>query len=482
MKYTLENFFEELEPTELDEIMPDDLEAKLPKKALKRIEKTAMQKAGLKNNTRRFNVRIFAPAAACLLLTATIGGTAIASEAKEYNAAVDFFTQNGLSSEGLSREDIKAVYHDITTNRFMNDKTVEVIRRSVPGVEILQENPTPEELSALWNLNTQDVQFTPSKHIGIEYFTWIKFKNDETLHNDVFDKSIVECYNNGETIWSTEISSFWVVDCTLISNGTAAWGSTNMGASQAWLARLDDSGNILWERQLDHGFDNENVAAVLDNSDGTWSVIGSGDKGDIEYLCFARFDINGNELEFKKSKVGYNWVNNVIRLGDGYLVQLRRDETMRFIKLDSDGNITDNFVYESEDSDYYITDMTEFEGNVYISAYAVPKQTYKGETIDLDYMRDNHTAVLLLFDSNAGEPKKFYSVKGSFSGTLAVKNDKLEWNVESIASTFCHPEANSYSFCGNCLVYRYSFYSSGILAGCEDTGEVSYYARLDPLS
>ena len=475
MKYTLEKFFEELEPIELDEIMPDNLEAKLSKKALKRIEKTALQKAGLKNNTRRFNVKIFAPAAACLLLTATIGGTAIAAEAKEYNAAVDFFKQNGLSSEGLSREDIKAVYHDITTNRFMNDKTVEVIRRSVPGVEILQENPTPEELSDLWNLNTQDVQLTPPKHIGIEYIAWTKFKNDETLHDLVFDKSIVECYNNGETIWSTEISSFCVDDCTLTSNGTAAWGSTDIGASPAWLARLDDSGNKLWERQLDHGFEYESVAAVLDNSDGTWSVISSGDKGDIDYLCFARFDINGNELEFKKSEVGCNWINNVIRLGDGYLVQLR-GVTMGFIMLDSDGNVTDNFVYENEDSNYHITDMTEFEGNVYISAYAVPKQT--GYLIDMDYMRDTYTAVLLLFDPKVGEPKIFYSVKGSFGGALAVENDQLKWNVESFASVFAIPEANSYDLCGNCLVYRYSFDNSGIFAGYEDTGEVTFYRIL----
>ena len=53
----------------------------------------------------------------CLLLLMSIGfGTyAYAAELKEYNTAVRFFNDHGLSTEGLSREDIKAVYWDITT-------------------------------------------------------------------------------------------------------------------------------------------------------------------------------------------------------------------------------------------------------------------------------------------------------------------------------------------------------------------------------
>ena len=110
MKYTLENFFEYLNPNELDEIMPDNFDEKLSKNILKRIEKTALRKSGIKNNRRRFNIKIFAPVAACLVLTAGLGGCAIAAEAKEYNAAVDFFEKNGLSAEGLDREELKEVY------------------------------------------------------------------------------------------------------------------------------------------------------------------------------------------------------------------------------------------------------------------------------------------------------------------------------------------------------------------------------------
>ena len=78
--------------------------------------------------------------AACLALIVIIGSTgfAIAAEAKEYNNAVAFFEENGLSTEGLSRSEVKAVYRDITQKTFSYGKTAEVIQQAVPGWEIHQ--------------------------------------------------------------------------------------------------------------------------------------------------------------------------------------------------------------------------------------------------------------------------------------------------------------------------------------------------------
>ncbi len=517
MKYTLENFFEELEPTELDEIMPDNFEAKLPKKVLKRIEKTALQKAGFKNNRRQFNVRIFAPAAACLILTATIGGTAMAAEAKEYNAAVDFFAQNGLSAEGLSREDMKAVYRDITTNRFMNDKTVEVIRRSVPGVEILQHEPTPEELSALWNSNSN---FWSGSHANATVEYRIDYKYQHGGEYDILDKITVECLRDGEELWKTDFPALgkewenddlYIDDCVMTSVGTAVWGhryhwtevtdsSKANSLTYSRIARIDNSGCKLWERELDHGFKDEYIKAVLDNGDGTLAVISY---GDFEYLCLSQYDTNGNELSFTKTQFSrISGVLNAVHFGDGYLVQLagtdEDDGHAHLAKLDRAGNVTDNFVYKSEECDYYITDMAEFEGRVYLSAYAVPKQTDEGGRHEianiLDYVfskenweisseeltpivRENYTAVLLLCDPDGGEPKTFYSVKGSLGGAITVEEDQLKWNVESVVSASFSPYTSSFSVCGGCSVYRYSFDKLGILTGYEDTGEATLYSR-----
>lgn len=504
MNNTLEEILGGLEPNELDELLPDNLDPELPKGALKRIEKMALRKAGLKNKKRgRFDYRVWAPIAACLVLAVSLTGVAAAAEVREYNAAVDFFAENGLSAEGLSREDIKAVYRDISTNRFTNDKTAEVIRRSVQGVEISQQEPTPEELAAFWNGNiVNNLNGSNSANKGVEYRTDCEYKLNETLGFDVFDKSTVECYRDSNLLWKTEFSSFYVERCVPTSEGLSVWGFTPTWSSElpspAWLARLDNSGKRLWERQLSHGFENEYIGAVLDNGDGTWAVIS---RGDLEYMCLSQYDINGNELSFKKTQVGNKGIWNAARLGDGYLVQLGsyiEGEHAHLAKLDKDGNITDNFIYESDDCDYYITDMTEFEGKVYLSAYAVPKQTAEGgryEIADiLDYVfakdsfeidseeltpvvRDNYTAVLLLCDPEGGEPETFYSVKGSLGGKLSVEEDTLKWDAESVVSTFFSPYTGSFTIGGTCRVYRYSFDKSGVLVECDDTGETTNYRR-----
>lgn len=517
MKYTLENFFDGLAPNELDDIIPGNFDEKLPKRALKRIEKNVLQKSGIKNSKRHLMLKIFTPAAACLVLAAGIGGFAIAAEAKEYNAAVDFFEQNGLSAEGLSREELKAVYRDITTNRFTNDKTVEVIRRSVPGVEILQHEPTPEELSALWNSNI-NLWGGSFKNSAVEYRIDYKFQPGGEY--DILDKITVECLRDGETLWTTEFPALgkeWGDDDLYIENGvmtsvgTVIWGqrhhwtvtdsSKGNNLTFSRIAHIDDSGCKLWEKELEHGFNHEYIKAVLDNGDGTLAVISY---GDFKYLCLSQYDMDGNELGFTKTQFSHiSNVLNAVHLGDGYLVQLTgTDEgngSAHLVKLDRTGNVTDNFVYESDDCDYYITDMAEFEGNVYLSAYAVPKLNDDGyrdgifEILDsiisakgglevspedlTPAVRAHYTAVLLLCDPNGGEPKNFYSVKSSLGGKLAVENDQLKWDVKDIILVGYLPYVNSYPISGNCKVYRYSFDSSGVLAGYEDTGEITHFLR-----
>ncbi|MBD5130216.1 MAG: hypothetical protein HDT43_09870 [Ruminococcaceae bacterium] len=498
MNNTLENILENLEPNELDELFPDEFGAELPGGALRRIEKMALQKAGLKSKKRkRFNYRIWAPAAACLLLTVSLTG--VAAEAREYNAAVDFFAENGLSAEGLSRGDIKAVYRDISTNRFTNDKTAEVIRRSVQGVEL--PAPTPEELAEFWNVNKVNNSFFGSNRVyeGITYAVNSNYKFDSSLGFDVFDKSIVGCSYDGSPLWKAEFSSFYVEGCIAASEGTAVWGFTPTWSSEmpspAWLARVDDSGNKLWEHKLNHGFENEYIAEVLDNGDGTMAVIS---RGDLEYLCLSQYDMDGNELSFKKTQVGNKGIWNAVRLGDGYLVQLGSytdGEHAHLAKLDRDGNITDNFVYESDDCDYHIVAMAEFEGKVYLSAYAVPKQSggsgyevanildqvfakYSDDISNEEFtplVRDNYTAVLLC-DPEGGEPETFYSVKGSLGGNLYVE-DTLKWDTERVFEMFYSPYTSSFTIGGNCRVYRYTFDGSGALVKCDDTGETAYFRR-----
>ena len=135
-----------------------------------------------------------------------------------------------------------------------------------------------------------------------------------------------------------------------------------------------------------------------------------------------------------------------------------------------------------------------------MSAYAVPMQDDEGGRYEignvLEYIfskdgwmdisdeeltplvRDNYTAVLLVCDPENGSPKTFYSVRGSLGGSLSVSvSDELEWNVESVASTFFSPVTSSFTIGGVCNVIRYTFDADGVLTGQTDTGETVAYRR-----
>lgn len=74
-------------------------------------------------------------------------------------------------------------------------------------------------------------------------------------------------------------------------------------------------------------------------------------------------------------------------------------------------------------------------------------------------VRDNFTAVLLLCDPNGGAPENFYSVKGLQDSTLSVGENGLEWNVNSIVSTYFSPMTSSHTIRASCDVYQYTFNS-----------------------
>ncbi|WP_434309700.1 hypothetical protein [Hominifimenecus sp. rT4P-3] len=510
MKKTLTELFDECEPKELDEILPDAWDVTMPEGAGERIQQKVWKKIVSSQRRKKLVRRRFwlRAAAACLILAVGLAGAAYAVEAREYKAAVQFFDENGLSAEGLSREEVKAVYQDITTQQFTYDKTAEVIERSVSGpvagVEIFQKEPTPEDLAALWNHKKRNTE-VPGDEIA--YRCYPTEKLDEVLGFDVHDKSYLERYEDGKLVWTAEFSKFQIEDCTSMSTGAAVWGRTPTISSEqtsyGWVAAVNSVGTVLWEKQMDHGFRQEDVAAVLDNEDGTWAVIS---RGDLQYLCLSQYSESGEELSFQKTQVGNYGIWNAVRLGDGYLIQLGNSmegEHARLAKLDRDGSLTDSFVYDGQDCYYYLVDMLEFQGQVYLSAYSTPKLENEEQNAGGRYeiaeivnelfdnniweiaseeltpmVRKNYTAVLLACDPKGGTPETFYAIKGSLGGKLAVsENGKLLWDVESIVSTYFSPATSAFSIGGTSQVYRYTFDGDGTLLRQEDTGETADYYR-----
>ena len=466
--------------------------------ALGGVDETYIEAAEKENRpARRPRWGVLAACLAALLLVG--GGFGIAADAVEYRTALTFFEENSLSVSGLSRADIKKVYRDITTGSFALEKTAEVLTRTVPGFELpAPEAFTPEELEAIWNRNVW-TQRLPGA--GIAFRTDYTETMNEALGFETLEKSAVTCYKNGDVLWTADFPGVFVENCADTALGAAVWGTekTELGSrGPATVARVDETGAVLWSRRLSHGFQSETVAAVLDTADGNWAVISKGDK---ETLCFAVYDGNGNLIFTKKSEIGGVFIRNAVRLGDGYLVQLFNTldrERDRIVKLDAAGSLTDSFTYTADDCDYYITDMTEFGGRVYLSAYATPKQTDEGgrdeiadilddifarEPLDISeeeltpMVQQNYTAVLLLCDPEGGAPQTFYSVPGALGGGMRVNDaGDLEWEAQRLESAFFSPATNAFTIGGVCRIVRYTFDASGALIKQDVTQEtVGYY-------
>lgn len=513
VKKSLTELFDGCGPEDLDRLLPDRLDTPLSAEALGRIRSETLKRTFPQTAEKRRRRRWWpAVAAACLVLAVGATGIAYAAEVKEYNEAVEFFDENGLSTEGLTRADVKAVYRDITTHRFTCDKTAEVIEREVAGVEISQREPEPGDLAELaglaeqWTNKTNATVETVLPETGTGYLTSVEERPDEELGFDVFEKCSLECWQDRQLAWTAEFSDFLVEGYAPVSDSLAVWGYTptwsSTQTSHAWLARVDGTGRVLWESELDHGFQNEYIAAVLDNGDGTWAVIS---RGDLEFLCLSQYSDGGKELSFHKTKVGNKGIWNAACLGDGYLIQLGNEmdgELASLVKLDREGGLTDSFTYEGADCFYRITDMAEFNGRVYLSAYATPKRADGEQDTGRWYdiggileelfdsgrikvsseeltpkVRACYTAVLLVCNPEGGEPETFYSVQDSLGAGLSVSGDELAWDVESIVETEFSLLTSAWTIRGTCQVFRYTFDKTGELVRQEDTGETSEYYR-----
>lgn len=461
--------------------------------------------------TRRSLPRPILAAALCLALLLCLGGgtLAYAAEAKAYNDALVFFNAHGLSTEGLSRGEVKAVYRDITTQSFTFSKTAQVINsnlssETLEGFEIAQSAPAPEDVENLWN-RWQTAALLDSQNI--HYRDRADYKTDPELGFEVLDKSYLDKYEGDTLLWSVAFTEFWIEDHLPVSDGVLVWGRTYTWSSKQntypWLAKIDQDGNLQWKQMLSNGYADEYIAAALENADGSYAVFS---RGDLKCFCLSQYAPDGTRLSFRETEVGNVGIWNAARFQEGYLVQLgnvTHGETARIVKVDPEGHITDSFSYSGKDAYYYLTDMIEYNGNVYLSAYAVPMPS--GETGNaggryeiadvLDHLfsnniweissealtpmvRKNYTALLLICDPRSGTPLEFYSVEGSLGGKLAVSEEgALLWDVESIASTFFSPATSSFTIGGSCEVFRYRFGSDGLLLSQENTGETVPYHR-----
>lgn len=457
--------------------------------------------------------RKWATIAACLIfmLSVCFGSYAYTVvEAKDYSNAVSFFNEYNLSTDGLTRREIKKVYRDIVTESFTYAKTAEVLTSSlgteqIPGHEIWQNDLTSKDLETLWDYIVTNINgvivIDPSPNPyspegGVRYTKGLDSTGD-FWH--------IKKYEDDVLIWSVPIPEFNARSCVATSDGVIVHGQSETTSSAqrsfSYVAKLDENGNLLWQHKMDNGFHWEYIESVIENADGTYTVFSLGvfERKGPKQLCFTQYSADGDILRTKITEIGNYQIKKATSISDGYLVQLCNPDTNEYAKVakvDREGNVTNSVSYGSKESSYYIADMLEHNGKIYLSVYATPRSDRSEIAGILDYLCDNdilsissekltpivranYTAMLLVCSSDLGTPEKFYSVEGSLGGRLSLsESGKLVWDAESIVTTHFSPFTSSFSIDGFCYVYRYTFdTATSTLISEEKTGLATGYRK-----
>lgn len=459
--------------------------------------------------------RMLIIAAAVIAVLASLVGCA--AEIKEYNDAVDFFEEHELKRENLSRSDIKKVYRDIITEKFALKKTAVVIIDSYEGKAIGITKPNSEELKDIWNRLDRSAD---------EKYSWYYLDNDAEIYGILRSGEMMfKKEENGTVLWETKIPlrDGYVEDYTLLSDGKyiAVYGIYSPLAARSqscgFVEIFDEKSGESVLRKLFYNYRRFSISEIIETEDGMALFC----RADLKNFIFIEMDISGEILKQKVTEIGNRGIWDVAPFGDGYIVQLggyQVNETL--VKVSVDGELGEGISYSADDCAYFICDMLEYGGNLYLSAYAVPKH---GKDIDsshdeishvlekiwkiyddaeavaeetsaeggiikngwymstetlVDDLRENYTAVLLVCDAESGLPDEFYSVEGSVCGELSLsENGEMLWETQYISEAYYSPATSSFSIGGASVVYRHTFDEDGRLIKTEKTGEVADFRR-----
>ena len=521
MKKDLYDILRDAAPEDLEPLWDALPAAEVDELTARRIRERAMKKAGIPvRGAGRRPWRRIAAAAACLVLAAVaaFATRAYAAELREYRAAVTFFRENELSLEGLTREEIKEVYRDISAESFTCGKTAEVMDRSmgtwsVRGFELDLGDPDPAELEALWNYRKMNVgdEAHPLYRVeqdGLRYVSQVV-----TAYNGAVYYSTVALFDHDDVSWEVKLHDISLWGVFPVSDGVIAWGDSpylsyedeilvrHNDERAVGLAKISSSGKLLWKLWLDGAaFPKEVALAASETENGNCVVLTRAfDAADEENRCYLvtvsaegqiadRFEIRG--------PIPIRGKGHIAALGDEYLIFGEiAGEADSITRVSRDGSSVETHAYAEEGLTYHFSDMISDGEHVWLSGYSMAydrddilgltqavraRMAETGEAVSREELtkltRDYYGAVLLVCSNEGGEANTVYSVQGSVGRGLAFGGDgSLIWTVERIESSEFYAPGQmrpiDYVFSAT-HVFRYIFGSDGSLTR-EDTGEYS---------
>ena len=425
----------------------------------------------------------------------------VIAESIHYKDAIQFFEANELPSEDFTRSEIIRIYQDITTESFDYDETAKLILESVTkrvdGFEIKGDFFSKEELKSLWHMYGS---WPSAGDKNVEAKAGITYEIDNQYPQEgisEYRRGIIRKYLDGQLLWELEIPEFaidynyWKVENEYICIYSPLWSDDYYK-----FALIDPNGNILFTHNFIETTQEEWIhgVTIAENS----LVLITYTK-DPQSLGFYEFDFNGNQLKYRKNQLpGMAGFNRVIRVSDGYLVWIgihkgtSKTNSLMVAKLDFNGQLVTTMEYASDDFDYYLENMIEYEGKLYLSVTQTPvgqslftgdnsiylqiwelsRQPDSNSLAPTALIKEYYDATLLVCDAKTLELETFYTVEASRGKRLLINSDgQLEWYVEKISLVYLAPiYLSAYRLLGAMDLHLYKFDQTSNMIGYADTG------------
>lgn len=502
MKMRLDAIFDSLSEKELDILLGDGAQISLPaESSAETIEGLTAERVALsvKNRQRKRRGRsiLLIAASFVLLLAASLGMYACTEEVKEYNRAIEFFDNTSLPTDGLSRSEIKSVWHDIADGSFSNPKTAEILieaikESGISGNAIFGADMTPNAVRKLyWKwcdflINGYEDE---AGHI-------VRFDIEIEYGKEVRDPDIVYLvkYENDVPVWKVLCDGMEYAESHLVGDHVLVYGSPHK-----LICFSAANGESMWSHTFDLGI-NERVESIIGNGNSAFTAFTKGNRREkvdgvtvkTSWFGVTKFDFNGNILSRTLTDVtNFGQIDVIEKYGGGFILNANGDdETIQeFVRLDSEGNFVQKMEYAVNRRDELrVSDIIEYSGKIYVSAYYYPLKAaakwsnWKEENVYvtnteqtpeiLDLIEDRYVAILVIIDLDKETGEIIRSVSGALGAELNVsEKGQLLWDVKVVKGAQYMPfYSGRPPLCVFVNVYRYCFGSTGSLIDIYDTG------------
>ncbi len=327
---------------------------------------------------------LIAAALALILIFGSVAAHFVYSERADYDRAVVFFAENELSTEGLTRDEIKSVYRDISSGAFAEPKTAEVLSK-LSLEKYLTEllSLDAETLRELWQTHVEYL-----KHL-------IPAERRYTIEQDDSEK-FLDCHEGEELIWRAPLASNISVELVVLDDRLLVYGYRNSISSFSYpyasslidpipktpLAFMfDKDGTELW--RYDPGGNGSLDAVIISDGEliffgNMYDLTGASVTPKVWYkvdpvkMKFTRISLDGAVLEEKTLDVAdtaprVDSVEAAVKTPAGYLVQVSDSQ---LVLLTHELEYVKTVIYFNDTQERYnIHSILYHEGNVWVSAY-----------------------------------------------------------------------------------------------------------------